>query len=124
VGAGFSVIGMTVACFLGPMSEKRPGTKSREITHRRCDGIYGDLSAARRPEAARGASGSDARRQLSLPIGMLELFKWGLVDRQDRPVEGRKATIGQASPLPEASRNVQGQTMMSLTTVSIMTCPS
>src|SRR5260370_6464554 len=29
-----------------PASEKRQGTKSREVGHRRCRGVYGDLAAA------------------------------------------------------------------------------
>src|SRR3979490_2143117 len=29
-----------------PASEKRQGTKSREVGHRRCRGLYGDLAAA------------------------------------------------------------------------------
>ena len=30
-----------------PASEKRQGTKSREVGHRRCRGRYGDLAAVR-----------------------------------------------------------------------------
>jgi hypothetical protein len=30
-----------------PASEKRQGTKSREVGHRRCRGRYGDLTAVR-----------------------------------------------------------------------------
>src|SRR5258708_22634833 len=35
-----------------PASEKRQGTKSREVGHRRCRGRYGDLSAGRDLSAA------------------------------------------------------------------------
>jgi hypothetical protein len=28
-----------------PASEKRQGTKSRSVVHRRCGGLYGDLAA-------------------------------------------------------------------------------
>ena len=48
VCAGFSDAGRDEAIHaLGrPASEKRQGTKSREVGHRRCDGLYGDLAAA------------------------------------------------------------------------------
>jgi len=32
--------------FVGICTEKRQGTKSREVVHLRCSGFYGDLSRA------------------------------------------------------------------------------
>src|ERR1700719_1580343 len=45
--AGFRTPAVTSLHTLGrPASEKRHGTKSREVGHRRCRGLYGDLAAA------------------------------------------------------------------------------
>src|ERR1700758_2900431 len=48
-----------LAARVRPASEKRQGTKSREVEHWRCGGLYGDLGTGKEKAIARGRDGRD-----------------------------------------------------------------
>ncbi len=68
-----------------PASEKRQGTKSREVGHRRCRGLYGDLAAA---SGFRAPATIALLRRMAVGDG-LERVRRALPDRVGGATAGR-----------------------------------
>ena len=64
----------TILTLGAPASEKRQGTKSREVGHRRCRGRYGDLTAVRDLSAGyffEGCTGLEAMHNVGVMAQVL-----------------------------------------------------
>jgi hypothetical protein len=86
--AGFSDAGIDKASrALGPASEKRQGTKSRELEHR-CGELYGDLGTGKGIVIARGR---DRRGWRGMPSELIATDEW-------REREGCGARLGLPGP--------------------------
>jgi hypothetical protein len=87
-----------------PASEKRQGTKSREVGHRRCSGRYGDFAAGsglRRLER----SGCDDRVSATRRrVRRYERGFWASRDKIGRATAGESRTLMRAWALPAESR--------------------